>query len=125
MVVSSHVLDEVERFGSRVLVMVQGRLAAEGDFRAHPRPDGRPPAPRPHPHRPAPGRGHRPLEAEAVVGVRARRTDGSMIVETTTRWPRFRHAVGRRGPGCRDAQLYEVIPLDDDLESVFRYLVGR
>ncbi len=33
-IVSSHVLDEVERFGSRVLVMVQGRLAAEGDFRA-------------------------------------------------------------------------------------------
>ncbi|MEZ5322101.1 MAG: ATP-binding cassette domain-containing protein [Microthrixaceae bacterium] len=31
-VVSSHVLDEVERFGSRVLVMAQGRLAAEGDF---------------------------------------------------------------------------------------------
>jgi ABC-2 type transport system ATP-binding protein len=30
--VSSHVLDEVERFGSRVLVMAQGRLAAEGDF---------------------------------------------------------------------------------------------
>ena len=33
-VVSSHVLDEVERFGTRVLVMAQGRLAAEGDFRA-------------------------------------------------------------------------------------------
>src|SRR3954468_16512283 len=29
---SSHVLDEVERFGSRVLVMMQGRLLAEGDF---------------------------------------------------------------------------------------------
>ena len=27
-------LDEVERFGSRVLVIAQGRLAAEGDFRA-------------------------------------------------------------------------------------------
>ena len=33
-IVSSHVLDEVERFGSNVLVIVQGRLAAEGDFRA-------------------------------------------------------------------------------------------
>jgi len=31
--ISSHVLDEVERFGSRVLVIAQGRLAAEGDFR--------------------------------------------------------------------------------------------
>ena len=33
-VVSSHVLEEVERFGSRILVIAQGRLAAEGDFRA-------------------------------------------------------------------------------------------
>ena len=32
-IISSHVLDEVERFGSRVLVVAQGRLAAEGDFR--------------------------------------------------------------------------------------------
>ena len=34
LVVSSHVLDEVERFGSRVLVIAQGRLAATGDFHA-------------------------------------------------------------------------------------------
>ena len=32
MLVSSHVLDEVERLGSRILVMSQGRLAAAGDF---------------------------------------------------------------------------------------------
>ena len=32
-VVASHVLDEVERFGSDVLVMAKGRLAAAGDFR--------------------------------------------------------------------------------------------
>ena len=31
-IVSSHVLDEVERLGSQVLVMSQGRLAAAGDF---------------------------------------------------------------------------------------------
>ena len=31
--VSSHVLDEVERLGSQILVMSQGRLAAAGDFR--------------------------------------------------------------------------------------------
>ena len=30
--VSSHVLDEVERLGSRILMMSQGRLAAAGDF---------------------------------------------------------------------------------------------
>ena len=32
--VSSHVLDEVERFGSSVLVIAQGRLAAQGNFHA-------------------------------------------------------------------------------------------
>ena len=32
-IVTSHVLDEVERFGSDVLVMAKGRLAAAGDFR--------------------------------------------------------------------------------------------
>ena len=32
-IVSSHVLGEVERLGSRILVMSQGRLAAAGDFR--------------------------------------------------------------------------------------------
>jgi len=31
-IVSSHVLEEVERLGSRVLVIAQGRLAAQGDF---------------------------------------------------------------------------------------------
>ena len=33
-IVSSHVLDEVERFGSRILVIAQGRLLAEGPFGA-------------------------------------------------------------------------------------------
>ena len=32
MIVTSHVLEEVERFGSNVLVMSKGRLAASGDF---------------------------------------------------------------------------------------------
>src|SRR5579862_5102409 len=31
-IISSHVLDEVERFGSRILVIAQGRLVAEGNF---------------------------------------------------------------------------------------------
>ena len=34
LLVSSHVLDEVARLGSRVLVIAQGRLAATGDYRA-------------------------------------------------------------------------------------------
>ncbi|MDH3293155.1 MAG: ABC transporter ATP-binding protein, partial [Acidimicrobiia bacterium] len=31
--ISSHVLDEVERFGSHIVVVAKGRLVAEGDFR--------------------------------------------------------------------------------------------
>ena len=31
---SSHILEEVERIGTEILVMVAGRLAASGDFRA-------------------------------------------------------------------------------------------
>ena len=46
-----------------------------------------------------------------------------MIVETT-QVARFRHAVAGVAQ-AGDAQLFEVTPLDDDLESVFRYLVGR
>jgi ABC-2 type transport system ATP-binding protein len=50
-IVSSHVLDEVERLGSQVLVMSQGRLAAAGDFRAA-RADGRPADADSRPHGP-------------------------------------------------------------------------
>jgi ABC-2 type transport system ATP-binding protein len=121
-VVSSHVLDEVERFGSRVLVMVQGRLAAEGDFRAlRDLMDDRPHRVRIRSDRPrAVATGL--IEAEAVVGVELE-TDGSMIVETT-QVARFRHTVAGVAQ-AGGAQLFEITPLDDDLESVFRYLVGR
>ena len=52
-IVSSHVLDEVERLGSQVLVMSQGRLAAAGDFHESARADGRPADADSSPHRPA------------------------------------------------------------------------
>ncbi len=42
LVVSSHVLDEVEQFGSRVLVLAQGRLGRRGRLPRHPGSDGRP-----------------------------------------------------------------------------------
>jgi ABC-2 type transport system ATP-binding protein len=121
-VVSSHVLDEVERFGSRVLVMVQGRLAAEGDFRAiRDLMDDRP---------------HRIrirsdkvrdvvtglLGEDAVLAVRLDGPDTATV--DTSEVSRFRHAVALVAQQA-GARLHEVTPLDDDLESVFRYLVGR
>lgn len=121
-IVSSHVLDEVERFGSNVLVIAQGRLAAEGDFRAiRDLMEDRP-------HRlrirtDQPNRVAGLLLADgAIMGIEL--VDDETVLVETTDVARFRRtvAVTAREVG---AHLWEVVPLDDDLDSVFRYLVGR
>ena len=121
MIVSSHVLDEVERFGSRVLVLAQGRLAAEGDFHAiRELMDDRPHRIRVRADKPralASGL----LGGDGVVAVRLD-GDDTVIVDTVDA-SRFRRAIAQTATDV-DARLYEVMPLDDDLESVFRYLVG-
>ena len=119
--VSSHILEEVERFGSRVLVMAQGRLAAQGDFHAI-----------------------RDLMDDQPLRIRvrcqwARRVAAVLLDEghiagctvtgddeleiTTLDVRTFRRALVA---ACQthNARLEEVAPLDDDLESVFRYLIG-
>ena len=119
--VSSHVLDEVEKFGSRVLVIVQGKLAAEGDFRAiRELMEDRPHRVRVRSSDP------RALAAGLVdngsaIGVRL---DGHDVLVDTDKVVELRRtlAVVAKERGTR---LLEVIPLDDDLESVFRYLVER
>jgi ABC-2 type transport system ATP-binding protein len=120
-VVSSHVLDEVERFGSRVLVMVQGRLAAEGDFREiRSLMDDRTNRLRIATDRP------RELAA-ALVGappVVAVRLEGDVLFVDTDDVGSFRRVVAPAAARV-DARLWEIVPLDDDLESVFRYLVSR
>jgi ABC-2 type transport system ATP-binding protein len=125
--VSSHVLDEVERFGSRVLVIVQGKLAAEGDFRAiRELMEDRPHRVRVRcsdPRALAAGL----LEAGAALGVRVHAgsagSAGSVVVDTDE-VAALRHSVAVVAKE-RGARLFEVVPLDDDLESVFRYLVER
>ena len=47
-IVSSHVLQEVERMTDRVLAMVDGKLAAAGDIERDPQGDDRHPVPSPH-----------------------------------------------------------------------------
>ena len=120
--VSSHVLDEVERFGSRVLVMSNGRLAAEGDFHAiRDLMDDRPHRVRLRTDRPHELAGAL-LAARAVVGARV---DGSeTLVVDTVDASALHHAVAPAASSA-GARLLEVVPLDDDLESVFRYLVSR
>jgi ABC-2 type transport system ATP-binding protein len=121
-IVSSHVLEEVERFGSDVLVIAQGRLAAEGDFHAiRDLMDDRPHRLRvrtDRPHRVAGGL----LAAGTVVGIRL--TGPDTVLVDTNDVHRFRRSVAAVARD-EDAHLWEVIPLDDDLDSVFRYLVGR
>jgi ABC-2 type transport system ATP-binding protein len=120
-VVSSHVLDEVERFGSRILVITQGRLVAEGPYAdIRDLMDDRPRIVRVGTDRPrdlAAGL----LSAGVVVGARV--SDSAVEVETD-RPADFRRAVAGVARSTR-AQLLEVVALDEDLESVFAYLVGR
>ena len=120
-VVSSHVLDEVERFGTRVLVMAQGRLAAEGDFHAiRELMDDRPHRIRIGCDRPA-ELASALLTAGVVVGASVL---GPERLEVETRQVAvFGRSVA---PAARriGATLSEVVSVDDDLESVFRYLVG-
>jgi ABC-2 type transport system ATP-binding protein len=121
-VVSSHVLDEVERFGSNVLVIGQGRLAAEGDFHAiRELMDDRP-------HRIRLITDSPRQLASALIGTPAVvgawvESDDKLLVDTLD-VHMFRSVVARAAVDS-GARLYELLPLDDDLESVFRYLVGR
>ncbi len=120
--VSSHVLDEVARIGSRVLVIAQGRLVARGDYRdLRELMDDRA-------HRIRIGASDPRRLATLLVdrGLVSGLSldDRSVLVDTLDI-----DALGRElAPLSVEAgvRLTEVIPLDDDLESVFRYLVeGR
>ena len=120
--VSSHVLDEVERLGSQILVMSQGRLAAAGDFHElRALMDDRPLRVRVRTNRPRELAGGL-LEAGSVLGARL---DGDDVLELDTSdagaLSRAIAPLARE----RDASLLEVRPLDADLEGVFRYLVQR
>ncbi len=120
-IVSSHVLEEVERFGSRVIVVSKGRMAAEGDFREiRALMDDRPHEIRlraDDPRRLAVGLLERSLVGSVTL------EDGSVVVETDD-VRAFSRAVAPLAVDL-DVELQELVPLNDDLESVFRYLVGE
>jgi len=121
-VVSSHVLDEVARIGTRVVVIAQGRLAATGDFHAlRELMDDKPMSIRVLADDARALAGSL-LSVSGVVGVRLN-NQNEVIVDSTD-VDVFGRAVARvaRDTGVR---LRQVDPLDDDLESVFRYLVER
>ncbi len=118
-VVSSHVLSEVERFAGNILVIVNGKLAAAGDYHAiRDRMDE-------HPHTVRirtddPRRLAAALIAEPAT--RSVRLAGDGAVEAETADVRaFARAVPAlaRWSGIR---VREVTPLDESLGAVFAYL---
>lgn len=118
-VFSSHILEEMEQLGENVLVIVAGRLAASGDFRAIRR-----------------LMTHRPhtfsirssdnqelarslLSAGIVSGLDLE--DGKLVIRTSD-FGRFTLDLPRAAKEA-GIELTEVDPLDESLESVFSYLV--
>ena len=116
---SSHILEEVERVARRVLVMVAGRLAASGDFREI----RRLMTDRPHAFtlRTSDDRvlGSR-LAARPTVAGLTFESDGLEI--QTSDFAKFTHELPAI---ARDAgvTIFELLPADELLESVFAYLV--
>ena len=121
LLVSSHVLDEVARLGSKVLVIAQGRLAAAGDYHSlRDQMDDRPHRIRIATDQPrllGAALIHRGLASGVTVD------DGGVSADTTD-VDAFGRAVAPLAVEF-GARLNEFKPLDDDLESVFRYLVER
>lgn len=124
---SSHVLDEVERVADRILVIVNGKLAAAGDFRAI-----------------------RDKIDEHARGVRIRSADArklasALIQDYATVAIRLEPGVSGGEPSIiaetadvrafysavpqiarrENIRLFEVAAVDDSLASVFAYVVGR
>ena len=118
---SSHILEEVERLAQRVLVIVAGRLAASGDFRAI----RKLMTDRPHTFTVRSSDDRRLAGAlignPAVFGVELA---GGVLEVRASDFAGFTRII----PGVARAagvSLFELLPTDESLESVFSYLVAR
>lgn len=120
-VFSSHILEEVERLAENVLVIVSGRLAASGDFRAI----RKLMTDRPHTFTIRSSDDRKLASAlvanDAVFGVQL--NDGRLTVSAAdfAAFTKVVAGVARRA----DVSLLELLPTDESLESVFSYLVKR
>jgi ABC-2 type transport system ATP-binding protein len=121
-IVSSHVLNEVERLADRVIVLIHGRLAAAGGH--HAIRDAMDDRPR---HVLVRSDNGRRLAAslvtlESVAGVTFDHIRDGLVIQTAqarelaTALPRVAREL--------EVRLVEVRPLDDSLESLFRELVS-
>lgn len=118
-IVSSHVLNEVERLADRIIVVVHGRLAAAGGQRAIR--DAMDTRPRQVLVRSG---GNRQLASALVAlgSVAGVRLDGDDMVVSTSSAAELATSLPVVARDL-DVRLQEVRPLDDSLESLFRELV--
>jgi ABC-2 type transport system ATP-binding protein len=116
---SSHILEEVEQLADTIQVIVSGRLAASGDFRAI----RRLMTSRPHVFlvRSSDDRllGSALIGRPAVTGVEL--TSGGLQVRASDFGAFSRELAGLARD--QDIRLRELLPEDESLESVFAYLV--
>jgi len=120
-VISSHILEELNDLATNVLVMVSGRLAASGHFREI----RRLMTDRPHTFT-IRSSDDRVLAAAlladpSVFGVEL--TPAGIVLRTADRGALTRHLP--RTARTANVRLLEIRPTDESLESVFSYLVER
>ena len=120
-VFSSHILDEVERLAQDVLVIVAGRLAASGDFRAI----RRLMTDRPHTFTLDSSDNRRLAVAlvadESVFGVELINDQLSVRTSKFADFIRMAPRIAK----TKGVTLRELLPTDESLESVFSYLLKR
>jgi ABC-2 type transport system ATP-binding protein len=118
---SSHILEEIEGVASRILVMLSGRLAASGDYRTL----RRLMTDQPHTVRVRTSDDRRMasllMQVPAVLSVEL---TGTGIVVRSTDYAVFARAIVAVAQRA-DVTLFEVEATDESLEHVFAYLVAR
>jgi ABC-2 type transport system ATP-binding protein len=119
--ISSHILEELNDLAASVLVMVAGRLAASGHFREIRKLMTN------RPHRfTLRSTDDRRLAAELIAEPSVQSVDleaGGLAIRTSDRGV-FTRALPRRARAA-GISIHELLPTDESLESVFNYLVRR
>jgi ABC-2 type transport system ATP-binding protein len=120
--ISSHILEELNDLATSVLVMVAGRLAASGHFREIRKLMTN----RPHVFT-LKSTDDRRLAAELIAEPSVQSVDlardGGLAIRTSDR-ALFTRALPRRARAA-GISIHELLPTDESLESVFNYLVKR
>ena len=120
--ISSHILEEVEAMAERVLLMVSGKLAAAGDFRViRAKLDERPYKVRIVADNPR-SMAAALMRIDAVDSVSVDQ-DGAIVVLSRNVFA-LQYSIPRIAKELR-IRLFRVEPLDESLESVFSYVVER